>query len=205
MFGLMIENVFYLYSLLFYLKIKNMNEQIKQIANRLVGLREALELSEKEMASVCGISSGEYAEYESGNRDIPVSLLHCISQKYGVELTALLFGEEAHMHAYFLTRKGQGMAMERTRAYKYQSLAAGFKNRKADPFIVSVEPNDNPIYQNTHFGQEFNMVLEGRMMLSMNGKELILEEGDSIYFDSSLPHGMKALDGKTVKFLAVII
>ncbi|MDR1729661.1 MAG: cupin domain-containing protein [Prevotellaceae bacterium] len=182
-----------------------MNEQIKQIANRLTGLREALELSENEMASVCGISGDEYAAYESGNKDIPVSLLHCISHKYGVELTALLFGEEAHMNAYYLTRKGQGMAMERTRAYKYQSLAAGFKNRKADPFIVSVEPNDNPVHQNSHSGQEFNMVLEGRMMLSMNGKELILEEGDSIYFDSSLSHGMKALDGKTVKFLAVIV
>ena len=49
------------------------------------------------------------------------------------------------------------------------------------------------------------MMIEGRMMLSINGKELILEPGDSIYFDSSLPHGMKALDGKTVKFLAMII
>ncbi len=167
-----------------------MDEQIKQIANRLIGLREALELSESEMAAVCGITGEEYAAYESGNKDIPVSLLHCVSQKYGVELTALLFGEEAHMNAYFLTRKGQG---------------TGFKNRKADPFIVSVEPNDNPVHQNSHSGQEFNMVIEGRMMLSMNGKELVLEEGDSIYFDSNLPHGMKALDGKTVKFLAVII
>ena len=182
-----------------------MNEQIKQIAERLRGLRDALELSENEMAAVCGISPEEYAAYESGNKDIPVSLLHCISHKYGVELTSLLFGEDPHMRSYYLTRKGQGMAMERTKAYKYQSLAAGFKNRKADPFIVSVEPNDNPVHQNAHSGQEFNMVLEGRLMLNMNGKELILEEGDSIYFDSNLPHGMKALDGKTVKFLAVII
>jgi len=182
-----------------------MNEQIKQIAERLKGLRDALELSEKEMGSVCGISTEEYTAYENGNKDIPVSLLHCIANKYGVELTSLLFGEDAHMKAYFLTRKGQGMAMERTKAYKYQSLAAGFKNRKADPFIVSVEPNDKPIHQNSHSGQEFNMVLEGRMLLNMNGKELILEEGDSIYFDSNLPHGMKALDGKAVKFLAMII
>ena len=181
-----------------------MNE-IKQIAERLKGLRDALELSEKEMASVCGISEEEYAAYESGEKDIPVSALHCIANKYGVELTSLLFGEEARMNAYFLTRKGQGMSVERTKAYKYQSLAGGFKNRKADPFIVSVEPNDKPISQNSHSGQEFNMVLEGRLLLNMNGKELTLEEGDSIYFDSNLPHGMKALDGKTVKFLAIII
>ncbi len=182
-----------------------MNEQIKQIAERLRGLRDALDLSEKEMASVCGIQPEEYIAYESGNKDIPVSILHCIAHKYGVELTSLLFGEDPHMQTYYLTRKGQGTAMERTKAYKYQSLAAGFKGRKADPFIVTVEPNENPIHQNSHPGQEFNMVIEGRMLFNMNGKEQILEEGDSIYFDSNLPHGMKALDGKTVKFLAIII
>lgn len=95
--------------------------------------------------------------------------------------------------------------MERSKAYKYQSLAAGFMNRQADPFIVTVEPNDNPIHLNSHAGQEFNLILEGRMLLNINGKELVLEEGDSIYFDSASLHGMKALDNKTVKFLAVII
>ena len=93
------------------------------------------------------------------------------------------------------------------KAYKYQSLAAGFINRTADPFIVTVEPkpDSEPIHYNSHTGQEFNLVLEGRMMVSIDGKDLILNEGDSLYFNSKLPHGMKALDGKTVKFLAVIM
>ena len=118
-----------------------------------------------------------------------------------------MFGEEPKMNSYFLTRKGTGISVERTKAYKYQSLASGFRNRIADPFIVTVEPKpeDTPMYYNTHNGQEFNLVIEGRLLLSVNGKELILNEGDSIYFDSSLPHGMKALDGKTLKFLAVIM
>ena len=58
---------------------------------------------------------------------------------------------------------------------------------------------------NSHNGQEFNYILEGRMLLSIGGKDLILNEGDSIYFNSKLPHGMKALDGKKVQFLAVIL
>ena len=182
-----------------------MNEQIKQIAERLKGLRDALDLSSEAVAAVCGITVEEYSAYESGGKDIPIGILHCISQQYKVELTSLLFGEDPRMRTFFLTRKGQGVAMERTKAYKYQSLAAGFIGRKAEPFIVTVEPNENPIHQNSHSGQEFNLILEGRMILSLNGKELTLNEGDSIYFDSSLPHGMKALDGKTVRFLAVII
>lgn len=182
-----------------------MNEQIKQIAERLKGLRDALEVSEQELADVCSIDKAEYAAYESGEKDIPVSILHRISQKYGIEMTSLLFGEDPHMRSYYLTRKGQGTAMERTKAYKYQSLAAGFINRKSDPYIVTVEPNDKPIHLNSHPGQEFNLVLEGRMQLSLNGKDLILEEGDSIYFDSGIMHGMKALDEKTVRFLAIIM
>ena len=49
------------------------------------------------------------------------------------------------------------------------------------------------------------LVIEGRLLLNINGKELILNPGDSLYFNSALPHGMKALDGKTVRFLAVVM
>lgn len=184
-----------------------MNEQIKQIAERLAGLRDALELTPEEMAHAAHLSTEEYLTLESGNTDISVSILHQISQAFGVELTTLMFGDEPKMSSYFITRKGKGIAVERTKAYKYQSLAAGFVGRKADPFMVTVhpKPEDTPIYQNSHAGQEYNMVVSGRLLLQINGKDLILEEGDSIYFNSELPHGMKALDGKEVKFLAIIL
>ena len=140
-------------------------------------------------------------------KDISVSALQKIARKYGIALDVLMFGEEPKMSSYFLTRCGSGVSVERTKAYKYQSLASGFRGRKVDPFVVTVEPKPEgtPIYFNSHEGQEFNLVIEGRMLLNMNGKELILNAGDSLYFDSSIPHGMMALDGKTVKFLAVIL
>ena len=184
-----------------------MNEQIKQIAERLAGLRDALEITPEEMAGVCNLTPEQYMKLESGTVDISVSVLHQISQAYGVELTTLMFGDEPKMSSYFITRKGKGIAVERTKAYKYQSLAAGFAGRKADPFMVTVHPtpDETPIYLNSHPGQEYNMVLKGRMLLQINNKELILEEGDSIYFNSELPHGMKALDGEKASFLAIIL
>jgi mannose-6-phosphate isomerase-like protein (cupin superfamily) len=183
-----------------------MNEQIHEIALRLVGLRDLLGVGVDEIAAVCHVPVEEYLGYESGVNDIPVSALQNISKKYKVELTALLFGDEPYMKSFFLTRAGQGTAMERTRAYKYQALASGFAGRKADPFIVTVEPSpgNEPMHLNSHNGQEFNYVLEGQLLLSINGHELTLNEGDSLYFDASLPHGMKALGGKPVKFLAII-
>ena len=165
-----------------------MSEEIRQIAERLVGLRDALDLRPEDIASTCNINLETYLGYESGEKDIPVSFLHQIAK-----------------HSYFLTRKDKGVAVERTKAYKYQSLAAGFANRKADPFMVTVEPSapEAPFTLNTHPGQEFNLVLEGSMHLRIGEKELVLNEGDSIIFDSTRPHGMKAID-RQVKFLAII-
>lgn len=182
-----------------------MDEQIKQIAERLRGLREVLELTAEDIARQCDLSAEEYRLAETGEYDISVSMLQKIARQYGISLDALMFGEEPKMSSYFLTRAGKGTSIERTKAYKYQSLAAGFMNRSADPFIVTVEPNEAQIHYNSHSGQEFNLVLEGRMMVSIDGKELILNQGDSLFFNSKLPHGMKALDGKTVRFLAMIM
>lgn len=183
-----------------------MSDQIKQIAERLRGLRDVLELTPEEVAESCHLTVEEYLDMESGETDISVSVLQQIARKYGIALDVLMFGEEPKMNTYFLTRCGAGVSVERTKAYRYQSLASGFRGRTADPFLVTVEPkpDDTPMHFNSHEGQEFNLVIEGRMLLNLNGKELILNPGDSLYFDSSIPHGMKALDGKTLKFLAII-
>ena len=172
-----------------------MDDKIKQKAERLRGLRDVLELTAEDIARDCDISAEEYRLAETGEYDISVSMLQKIARKYGIALDALMFGEEPKMSSYFLTRAGKGTSIERTRAYKYQSLAAGFINRSADPFIVTVEPkpDNEPIHYNSHTGQEFNLVLEGRMLINIEGKELILNEGDSLYFNSKLPHGMNCL------------
>ena len=117
-----------------------MDEQIRQIAERLRGLRDVLELTADDIARDCDISAEEYRLAETGEFDISVSMLQKIARHYGISLDALMFGQEPKMSSYFLTRAGKGTSIERTKAYKYQSLAAGFINRTADPFIVTVEP-----------------------------------------------------------------
>lgn len=182
-----------------------MNSQIKEIASRLKGLREALELSAQEIAQKCNISTEQYELYESGNSDISMSFLFQLAKNYGIDTAELLSGEGAHSSAFFVTRRGTGAKVERTKAYKYQALAHGFKGSKAEPFEVTVEPSNQPMTLNTHIGQEFNLILEGTLQIRIAGNDIILEKGDSIYFDSSKPHGMKALNGEKVVFLAVII
>lgn len=184
-----------------------MNEELKQIGLRLKGLRDALELSKKEFAASCDIPLEDYILYESGQKDFSISLLKRIASQYKIDLTTLMFDEEPRMNSYALTRREKGLEIKRVEDYYYQALASGFTNRKADVFVVTVQPKseDAPMHLSSHSGQEFNLVFKGRLLIQINGKDLILEKGDSLYFDSSLPHGMKALDGKPAKFLAVVL
>lgn len=184
-----------------------MNDEIREIGQRLKGLRDALDMTVEDFASSCNISPSEYEKYETGEKDLTISMVKTIASKYNVDVSVLMFGDEPHMNSYFLTRKGKGLAVRRVEDYRYQTLAGGFSNRRAEVFEVTVEPKneDIEIHHSTHTGQEFNLVLEGRMLLQINGKDLILEEGDSLYFDSGLPHGMKALDDKRVRFIAVVL
>ena len=183
-----------------------MDEQIKQIGERLRGLRDVLDISVEEIAALCGITVDRYEKMENGETELSVANLQKIAKKYGISLDVLMFGEEPKMSSYFLTRKGQGKSVERRKAYQYESLASGFRGRKADPCIVTVEPKDAnaPKEMNSHSGQEFNMVLEGTMELTIGTKSLVLNEGDSIYFDATHPHGMRTLNDKPVRFLAII-
>lgn len=182
-----------------------MNHQIRQIADRLRGLREALDLTTEEFATKIGVEKTEAELYESGNADIPMSFLFRAAQTFGIDTTELLSGETARASAFFVTRKGTGISVERRKAYKYQALGAGFVGNHSEVFEVTVEPSDEAISLNTHIGQEFNYILQGTMQLHIAGNDLVLSEGDSIYFDSAKLHGMKALGGEKVIFLAVIL
>lgn len=183
-----------------------MSEQIKLIASRIKELREIAGISPEKLASELEVSNETYLEYESGNIDIPVSFLYKISNKFNVELAAILTGDAPKLHTYSIVRKGKGVSVERRKQYKYQHLAYNFIHKKAEPFLVTVEPEDenSSIHYNSHPGQEFNYVLEGTLKVIISGYEIVLNEGDSLFFDSNINHGMKAIGDKPSKFLAII-
>lgn len=184
-----------------------MEEAIKQIGERLKGLREVLDIPAEEVAELCDITLDHYLKIEAGEADPSVYRLSKISKKYGIALDVLLFGEEPRMSSYFLTRKNQGLTVERRKEYKYQSLAGGFRGRKVDPFLTQIDPmpDDFRFHKNSHEGQEFDYIVEGEMEITIGEKTMTLGEGDSIYFDAAQPHCMRALGGKAVKFLVVVI
>jgi transcriptional regulator with XRE-family HTH domain len=184
-----------------------MQERIKEVAARIRELRDILGVSPEEMASYLRMSPAQYLKYENGEEDIPASILYEISRRLGVEMSILLTGEAPRMHYFSVTRKGKGASVERRKQYKYQSLAPNFINKKAEPFVVTVEPKpeNNGVQTNSHPGQEFNYVIDGSLKFIIKDHEIILNEGDSIYFDSSCEHAMVARNNKPARFLAIIM
>jgi transcriptional regulator with XRE-family HTH domain len=184
-----------------------MNEQIQLIGARIKELREIEGISAESLAHELNIESTLFSAYESGNTDIPVGFLYQFAQRFNIELSALLKGEEPKLHVYSIVRKGKGLNVDRRKQYKYENLASNFIQKKAEPFIVSVDPvaSNSQLDFNSHPGQEFNYVLEGTLMVMVDGHEIILNSGDSIYFDSGYNHAMKALNNRQARFLAVIV
>jgi mannose-6-phosphate isomerase-like protein (cupin superfamily) len=91
--------------------------------------------------------------------------------------------------------------------YTYWNLAYKFHRKKGEPFLVEAnsDTESRPLSLNTHPGQEFDYVLEGRLLISVGGHETELGPGDSIYYDSNEPHGMKAVGGGRARFLALVL
>ena len=179
-----------------------MQEKIKQVASRIRELREIYKVDLGDLACELGVDEAEYRRYESGSADIPVGLLYQLAHRFQVELTSLLTGEEPRLHTYALTRKGQGVSIDRRKDYDYQSLAFNFVAKRAEPFLVKVDPG--PGHINSHPGQEFHFVLEGTLRVQLDNHELILEPGDSLYFDSTVPHCLTAVHDAPVQLIAVL-
>lgn len=184
----------------------HMEQAYKDIAPRLRGLRDALDMSVEDLAAKTGVSPEQVAVYEAGETEIPVGFLMKVAQACHVDLTVLISGVEPHLKGYSLVRRGEGLSVERRRDYDYKSLAYRFSGRKMEPFLITVPPK-KPEDMNlvVHSGQEFIHVLEGRLELRLGDDVLALEPGDSLYFDSQTPHALRGLDHKQAVFLDVIL
>ena len=180
-----------------------MIEKVAEIAERIKEIRQIEEISAEEISEKIAIPLEDYLKYENAELDIPVSFIYAVAGVFKVDPTELMTGEAPRMTSYTITRKGKGISIERYKEYSFSALAFNFKNRDMDPMIVDLLPNGKIPKFVTHTGQEFNYVLQGQVTILFGDKKFELNEGDSIYFDPSVPHGQIAEKGPA-SFLTVI-
>ncbi|MCQ4896556.1 helix-turn-helix domain-containing protein [Anaerotruncus sp. DFI.9.16] len=180
-----------------------MNDQIKQIAQRIRELREILDVDAADLAKQVNVSVAEYNQYENAESDIPIGAIYAVAAALNVDPTVLLTGDAPRMSDYTIVRQGRGVSVERYKGYKFSSLAFNYIGRQFDPMVVDLEPMENPPELVVHGGQEFNYVLKGTVQLVIGSREFLLEAGDSAFFNPMTPHGQRAVGGP-VKFLTII-
>ena len=187
----------------------NTLSQLSEVATRIKELREIIGYSVKEMTLKTDVDEKTYLLYESGKVDIPFSFIHKCALAFGVDMTDLLQGSSARLSTYTVTRKGKGQETAKEDGIDISNLAPKFKDKLAEPYYVTYEYSqggeNKPIHLTTHSGQEFDLVLSGKLKVQVGDHFEILEEGDSIYYNSSIPHGMIAVDGKDCSFVAVVM
>ncbi len=187
----------------------NTLNQLSEIATRIKELREIMGFSVRTMAEKTNVSEQQYLSYESGKIDIPFSFIHKCALAFGVDMTDLLEGSSAKLSSYTVTRKGQGQGTAKEDGIDIANLAPKFKDKLAEPYWVKYEysasQQNKPIQLTTHSGQEFDLVLSGKLKVQVGDHTEVLGEGDSIYYNSSTPHGMIAVDGKDCVFCAVVM
>ena len=185
------------------------NDKLFEVASRIRELREIAGYSAEEMARRTEVSLEMYKMYEDGVADFPFTFIHKCALELGVEITDIMEGRSAHLTGYTVTRGGQGQVTAREPGLEIRSLASMFKNKIAEPYFVKYEyvpeQQTRPIHCTRHSGQEFDFILSGSLKVQVGDNIEVLHEGDSIYYDSSKPHGMIAVDGKDCLFCAVVL
>ena len=191
------------------MKIQQADKKLLEIALRVREMREISGFSVEEMAQKTDKSVEEYLVYESGTTDFPFSFLHKCAIAFGIDITDLLEGQSAHLSSYTVTRKGQGQETAKEEGIQIQNLAPLFRKKLAEPYWVKYDYDptlqDKPIHLTKHSGQEFDLVLKGQLKVQIGDNVEYLSEGDSIYYNSSTPHGMIAVGGTDCLFVAVVL
>ena len=185
------------------------NMNIDEVTGRIRALREDTGLTMQEMAEATGRKVAEYAAQESAQQSLSYTFIAKCAEKLGVDSIELLTGEGPHLTNYAITRADEGLSIHRQEGFQYLHKAPNFKNRLAEPFLVtqpySEEEQTGEIHLSYHKGQEIDYIISGRMRFSYEGKIEELGPGDLLMYDSGKGHGIIAIDGAPVTFIAITI
>ena len=188
----------------------NVGEEISaDMGMRFKEARESRGLSIFDIYLRTNIDVEQLSQIEEGTVIPPLGTVIKLAKGLDIKIGYLISGEEEK--AYTIVRKDDRKvtsrydpSKEKRYGYGYESLAPHKTDRQMDPFLVTLEPSETEHERSTHDGQEFIFVLQGEMEVRLEDEIHILEPGDSIYYDSTVPHLVKCHSKEPTKILAVL-
>ena len=188
-----------------------MTEENK-LGKKITTLREAHHLSAQDLADRCSCDVSVIEGLEDGKLPPSLAPLIKITRALGVRLGTLMDDDEAFGPAYINVDQMEEVARMKSLQtssdageLSYFSLAAGRPSRHMDPFIITVDPAEESEHELVgHEGEEWLFGMEGCIEIEYGSELIVLHPGESIYYDSIVPHQVRAHDGQKARFLAVV-
>ncbi len=183
------------------------NEHLKDVALRIRNAREILGFTEEIMAQNTDITVEEYRAYENGEKEFGFTFIYKCAKCFNLDPTDLLKGASPTLTSYEVTKCGGGLPITRKEGYEYKNLASMFKKKTAEPFrvIIPYLENGDEGKASSHKGQEFDIVVRGKLKITVGNNTEILEPGDTIYYNSAIPHKLSAVGGEDVEIYAIVM
>ena len=182
---------------------------VAHVGQRAKSVREKRGLSLKDISQRTNIDIPYLEQIEAGEIAPPLGVIIKLAKALEMKMGYFISGEEDR--AYTIVRRMDRKVISRYDSkkgqrygYEYESLAPHKKDRHMEPFLVTLEPAETEAERSTHDGQEFIFVLTGKMEVRLGEEIHLLEPGDTIYYDSTVPHLVKCHGTEKTKFLAVL-
>jgi len=186
-----------------------MNSGDIRVGENIKEIRETMGLSLHDLAAKTGFSTALLSQIENHLISPPLGAIMNIARAMNIEIGRLF--NQQHRAPFTIVRKNERQETSRVASkegvrygYAYESLAPEKVNRKMEPFLVTLEPASKKGVPYNHDGEEFLFVLEGRVEIQFGDFSDILEPGDSIYYDSTVPHRVSCVDDVPAQIIAVI-
>ncbi|BCR03055.1 transcriptional regulator [Desulfuromonas versatilis] len=180
------------------------------IGSKIKKLRKARKLTLQDVARETGFSPALISQIENNNVSPPIATLSKIARFFDVKM-GHFFEDEEEERKFEVVKRGERRVVSRViskagtgHGYTYEALSFRKRNKKMEPFMVTVSERAGEETLYNHDGEEFLLILKGRAEVLLDEERLILEEGDAVYFDSSLRHRLLSYDGEEVQVLAVV-
>lgn len=176
-----------------------------KVARRMAALRAECNLTLREVAERTGISATYLNRVERQKTPINIANLEKVAAAFGVSLASFFDADEAR-RPLVITRAGAGtkVRFRGRKGFRVELLADGKKGKLMEPLLVDVASARGTVPLQSHPGQEFNYVVEGRCAFHYGKERIELSTGDAVYFDATVPHVCRALPGEPARVVAIV-
>jgi transcriptional regulator with XRE-family HTH domain len=177
------------------------------VGGRLMALRKSSGLTLEELSERSGFTKGYLSKIENGRQTPPIGSLSRIAQALGTDIAAFFRDEEpAARSRVSVVRANDRPPVQRGETafgYDYQSLAHELAHKRMQPFVFTFPSEIDKYVFFEHEGEEFLFVLKGRVAFQVGVEKWVLEAGDSIYFESRIPHRGWSVGGEAQALVVI--